>query len=227
MLSVANSFRAVARRQSCRIQAARAVSSSSTVRANAPTTQVNSMAELQDYIVDAAEEQQTIAEGSSGQVTYTEGSVDSKAKRTLLQVPDPVLYLNSSPASSMGAKGFPVLKGFAPNKFVQPYSFTRDAYASMSSRSSFTKRPLLGPDASTSRYLDVFYQMDIDPLKECMNSKIMSRFVTTMGKIKGRNETNLTWKNQRKIGKAIRRSKMMGIIPLLSRRTLLSEANKR
>lgn len=54
----------------------------------------------------------------------------------------------------------------------------------------------------------------------------MSRFVTTMGKIKGRNETNLTWKNQRRLGKAIRRAKMMGIIPVLSRRHLLHNSGR-
>lgn len=41
-----------------------------------------------------------------------------------------------------------------------------------------------------------------------------------MGKIKSRAETGLTWKNQRRLGKAIRRAKMMGVIPVLSRRPL-------
>ncbi|KAI9066761.1 hypothetical protein FKP32DRAFT_1554981, partial [Trametes sanguinea] len=103
-------------------------------------------------------------------------------------------------------------------QFVQPRLFSRDVY---NRNARMTKRPMLGPDASTSRYLDVFHQLDIDPLKECQNSTLLSRFVTSMGKIKGRNETNLTWNNQRRIGKAIRRAKMMGIIPLLSRRSLL------
>ena len=48
----------------------------------------------------------------------------------------------------------------------------------------------------------------------------MSEFVTRMGRIKKRNETRLTWKNQRKLGKAIRGAKMRGIIPLHSRRVL-------
>ena len=48
----------------------------------------------------------------------------------------------------------------------------------------------------------------------------MSEFVTRMGRIKKRNETRLTWKNQRKLGKAVRRAKMMGIIPVLSKRPL-------
>lgn len=103
---------------------------------------------------------------------------------------------------------------------TQPKQFTRTEY---NKARSFTKRPLLGPDAATSKELDIFYQKDLDPLKECQNSSLMSRFVTSMGKIKGRNETKLTWKNQRRIGKAIRRAKMMGIIPVLSRRDLLRD----
>lgn len=38
-----------------------------------------------------------------------------------------------------------------------------------------------------------------------------------MGKIYGRPVTGLTLKSQRKLGKAIRRAKMMGIIPNLSK----------
>jgi small subunit ribosomal protein S18 len=52
----------------------------------------------------------------------------------------------------------------------------------------------------------------------------MSAFVTEMGKIKPRSVTNLTWRSQRKLGKAIRRAKMMGIIPQLSRK-LLAQTN--
>ena len=54
----------------------------------------------------------------------------------------------------------------------------------------------------------------------------MSEFVTRMGRIKKRNETRLTWKNQRKLGKAVRRAKMMGIIPVLSRRHLLHNSGR-
>lgn len=53
-----------------------------------------------------------------------------------------------------------------------------------------------------------------------MNSTLLSHFVTDMGKIRKRADTQLTWKNQRRLGKAIRRAKMMGIIPVLSRRSL-------
>ncbi|KAI0750687.1 ribosomal protein S18 [Daedaleopsis nitida] len=102
-------------------------------------------------------------------------------------------------------------------QFTQPKQFSRAEYEKMR---TYSKRWALGPDAATSKELDVFYQLGLDPLKECQNTSIMSRFVTTMGKIKGRKETNLTWKNQRRMGKAIRRAKMMGLIPVLSKREL-------
>jgi small subunit ribosomal protein S18 len=45
----------------------------------------------------------------------------------------------------------------------------------------------------------------------------MSSFVTEMGKLKGRPNTNLTRKSQRRLAKAVRRAKMMGLMPVLSR----------
>lgn len=104
-----------------------------------------------------------------------------------------------------------------PPQFVQPKRFSRDEYYKYQWRS---KPFILGPDAGASRYKDIFHQLKLNPLHESQNSSLMSYFVTHMGKIKRRSETQLTWKNQRRIGKAIRRAKMMGIIPVLSRRTL-------
>ncbi|KAI0774164.1 hypothetical protein C8Q74DRAFT_814565 [Fomes fomentarius] len=129
-------------------------------------------------------------------------------------------YSNLCTVVTAGGKTYPMLKGFQIGQLTQPKQFTRAEY---NKARSFTKRPLLGPDAATSKELDIFYQLGYDPLKECQNSSLMSHFVTSMGKIKGRNETKLTWKNQRRIGKAIRRAKMMGIIPVLSRRDLLRD----
>lgn len=78
----------------------------------------------------------------------------------------------------------------------------------------------IGLPRSRAEYIDLFRQHNIDPLHEAMNSKLMSDHVTELGKIPSRAETNLTWRSQRKLGKAIRRAKMMGIIPLHSRRML-------
>ena len=86
------------------------------------------------------------------------------------------------------------------------------------------KRALLGPGAAESRRNDWFYQLGIDPLDEATNHRLLSYFVTEMGKIKSRAETKLTWRNQRRLTKAIRRAKMMGIMPILNRETLLYKA---
>lgn len=102
--------------------------------------------------------------------------------------------------------------------FVSPHSWT---YENRTKPPKIVKRYAVGPSSKESRANDVFYQMDIDPLHESMNSTLMSSFVTELGKIKGRAETKLTWRSQRRLGKAIRRAKMMGIIPMYSRRKLI------
>jgi small subunit ribosomal protein S18 len=77
------------------------------------------------------------------------------------------------------------------------------------------RAPKLGPGAREARRHDVFAQLDIDPLREVGNRRLLSRFVSEMGKIKPRQETKLSRKSQHRLGKAIRRSKMMGLIPVL------------
>ncbi|KAH9951696.1 hypothetical protein B0H21DRAFT_705426 [Amylocystis lapponica] len=114
-------------------------------------------------------------------------------------------------------KGDTILQGFRPGKFLKPSEYTQKERSKGRPR---RKRPLLGPSAAESRKGDTLYQLGIDPLHECQNSSLMSEFLTDMGKIKSRAQTNLTWKNQRRLGKAIRRARMMGIIPVLSRRPL-------
>lgn len=78
----------------------------------------------------------------------------------------------------------------------------------------------IGPGRAESEHQDIFRQLDIDPLREVLNSTLLSAFVSDLGKIPRRAETRLTWRSQRKLGKAIRRAKMMGVIPLHSRRPL-------
>ncbi|KAI0068806.1 hypothetical protein BV25DRAFT_1792758, partial [Artomyces pyxidatus] len=79
------------------------------------------------------------------------------------------------------------------------------------------KRPQIGPSAAESRAQDPFYQLDIDPLYEATNPYLLANYVTEMGKVKSRAETKLTWHSQRRLTKAIRRAKMMGVMPILSR----------
>jgi len=114
-------------------------------------------------------------------------------------------------------KGDVKARGFLTNTFQKPFDYT---YKERTKGRAPYKLPVLGPSAAESRRLDVFHQLGIDPLHECQNSSLMSHYLTDMGKIPSRAFTKLTWKNQRRLGKAVRRAKMMGIIPILSRRPL-------
>lgn len=115
------------------------------------------------------------------------------------------------------------LKGFGYAQFVEPIDFSRGARIDTG---WMKRRPkyLLGPGRREAERGDIFRQLDIDPVHEATNSRIMSFFVTEMGKIKPRSTTNLTWRSQRKLGKAIRRARMMGIIPQLSKKVLTERA---
>jgi small subunit ribosomal protein S18 len=83
------------------------------------------------------------------------------------------------------------------------------------------KRAYLGPGGPQSRSQDIFHQLGIDPVKESLNGNLLSGYLSDMGKIQARAETGLTWRSQRRLSKAIRRAKMIGVIPLHSRRPLL------
>ena len=71
----------------------------------------------------------------------------------------------------------------------------------------------LGPSKADSLKSDFFIQQGLNPVNEFMNVQLLSRFVTNMGKIMNRAQTQLSWKNQRRLGKAIRRSRNLGYMP--------------
>ncbi|KDR83875.1 hypothetical protein GALMADRAFT_205706 [Galerina marginata CBS 339.88] len=73
------------------------------------------------------------------------------------------------------------------------------------------------PSPAVARSRDIFHQLNLDPRNFTTNPAMLSTFVTEMGKIKGREQTMLTVKNQRLLGRTIRRAKMMGVIPNLSK----------
>ncbi|KIY67932.1 hypothetical protein CYLTODRAFT_396143 [Cylindrobasidium torrendii FP15055 ss-10] len=78
--------------------------------------------------------------------------------------------------------------------------------------------PNVGPAYKDAVTLDAFHQLELDPMDFAATPTVLNKFMTTMGKIEPRFVTNLTRKNQRRLGKAIRRSRMMGIIPSFSLR---------
>jgi ribosomal protein S18 len=99
-------------------------------------------------------------------------------------------------------------------QFIRPHQLTYQSRLSRE-RPKFT-RPLVGPSRVIACKTDPFHLLNLDPVRECMNHQLLTTFVTKMGRILNRRETGLTMKNQRRLGKAIRRAKMMGIIPVLS-----------
>lgn len=82
-----------------------------------------------------------------------------------------------------------------------------------------TAKDALGPNRKKALQTDYFLNVPtpdgkgINPLNEYLNPELLSHFVTNMGKIMGRSQTQLTWKNQRRLGKAIRRARAMGLMP--------------
>ncbi|KIO12667.1 hypothetical protein M404DRAFT_123841, partial [Pisolithus tinctorius Marx 270] len=79
-----------------------------------------------------------------------------------------------------------------------------------------TSQPLVAPGSREARERDALRHFGIDPVYETSNTTLLASFITEMGKTKSRVETKLTTKTQRRLGKAIRRAKMMGILPQLS-----------
>ncbi|KAI9307745.1 ribosomal protein S18 [Cunninghamella echinulata] len=59
---------------------------------------------------------------------------------------------------------------------------------------------------------DPFDVLGLDPLHEYKNYRLLSHFVSDMGKILPREKTGLTAKNQRKLAKAVKRARAMGIM---------------
>ncbi|KAF8138464.1 hypothetical protein EV363DRAFT_1314000 [Boletus edulis] len=77
-----------------------------------------------------------------------------------------------------------------------------------------TAPSLVAPGRKEAYQHDVLRELGIDPLWETSNSTLLATFVSDLGKIRPRTYTRLTTKTQRRLGKAIRRAKMMGVIPL-------------
>ncbi|KAL8293765.1 hypothetical protein RQP46_000466 [Phenoliferia psychrophenolica] len=75
----------------------------------------------------------------------------------------------------------------------------------------------LGPPVSEARTLDPFVQLGLDPRASPMNPWLRTDFCTTMGKIQPRGKTGLQRGSQRKLGKAVRRARSMGIVAVFGK----------
>ncbi|KAI8075657.1 ribosomal protein S18 [Thamnidium elegans] len=59
---------------------------------------------------------------------------------------------------------------------------------------------------------DPFEVLGLDPLNEYKNFRLLTHFVSDMGKILPRQQTGVSAKNQRKLAKAIKRARAMGLM---------------
>ncbi|CAO3594635.1 unnamed protein product [Absidia cylindrospora] len=64
---------------------------------------------------------------------------------------------------------------------------------------------------------DPFDVLDLDPLHEYKNYRLLSHFISDMGKILPREKTGLTAKNQRKLAKSVKRARAMGLMSSTSK----------
>lgn len=75
----------------------------------------------------------------------------------------------------------------------------------------------LGPPVREARTLDPFVRLGLDPLASPMNPYLRSDFCTNMGKIHTRGKTLLQRGSQRKLGKAVRRARSMGVVAVFGK----------
>ncbi|ORX83643.1 ribosomal protein S18 [Basidiobolus meristosporus CBS 931.73] len=74
---------------------------------------------------------------------------------------------------------------------------------------------------------DPFRKLHLNPLNEYKNTTLLSNYVSQMGRILPRTATGLSAKSQRKVGKAIRRARAMGLMPVTWKQAPLFEYGNR
>jgi len=108
--------------------------------------------------------------------------------------------------------------GLRPGEIYSPFGLEKNARVVKRMRRK--RLPRTGPGTEEAVMKDPFLFYNIDPVKEALNPHLLNAFLTTMGKIRGRNETMLPRRTQRRMGKAIRRARNLGIVPNMVRAAL-------
>ncbi|EUC67422.1 30S ribosomal protein S18 [Rhizoctonia solani AG-3 Rhs1AP] len=169
--------------------ALRVLSTSAPLSNAAPDEPTEAIRTLADLVQSAADEQ--------GKRSRSAHKSTRKAKTDLLEPGAPPRHL-FAPTN--------------PHQFISPHQFTREhRIARIEKR---RKDPTLGPSRKHAQAIDAFRKLAIDPLDEFKNPLLLKSFVSEMGKIHSRAKTGLTWRSQRRVGKAIRRARALGFIPL-------------
>ena len=117
------------------------------------------------------------------------------------------------PTSDLLYRAMPYRANTRTNTYTQiypPHSFSPSSLNPTPSPNA--RQPLLGPPNRIAKQIDAFHISQSDPLDHIFNPAMSRAFVNQMGRIKTRAETGLTWRNQRKVGKLVRRARAMGLI---------------
>ncbi|XP_006459991.1 hypothetical protein AGABI2DRAFT_191766 [Agaricus bisporus var. bisporus H97] len=122
--------------------------------------------------------------------------------------------LNTVEDTAAPARNSKNRKMFYPGNILRPNDLSPEKCQNSRGANRSTR---IAPPAPEARYKDIFRQLNIDPVDFTLNPHVLSTYISEMGKIYGRNITGLTCRSQRRLGKAIRRARMIGIIPQLSR----------
>lgn len=111
-------------------------------------------------------------------------------------------------------------KSFQNGQYYDPYTLDPTNMTFQPRRRAL---PLLGPSKREAMKQDPIHILGLNPAKPSLaddtykNGALLSEYTSEMGKILPRNITGLTRKSQRYIGKAIRRARALGILPVMSR----------
>lgn len=144
-------------------------------------------------------------------------SVENAQRATL----DVILRMTDSVAGSelpQGEDAGSLLKNIGREATISPYHLSPTHLLKPHlQRPDFTLAYPLGPPTSAAKSLDVFSRLELDPLDSPLNPYLRIEFCTAMGKIKSRGKTGLQRSNQRKMGKAVRRARSMGVVAVFGR----------
>ncbi|BGP21490.1 STE/STE11/cdc15 protein kinase [Rhodotorula toruloides] len=153
------------------------------------------------------------APGSSSPPTSGEGA--QKPRNTtsgLLQLLEEV---DQNDAALPAENNVSVLRHIAPNAIISPLQLSpRRLLVPYLPRPDFSLAYPLGPPRKFAMTHDPFLRYDIDALEDAdLNPAILAEYVTTMGMIKPRGKTGLQKRSQKRMSRAIKRARSMGLIP--------------
>ncbi|RIB12604.1 ribosomal protein S18 [Gigaspora rosea] len=148
--------------------------------------------------------------------SFPESSDNTDPKSNNSSDPDPhskiMQILRESSAMNDPIQGYTQFKYgrmFRAGEVYAPHDLNEENYKDKNPR----KYQKLQPNT------DVFEKLGLDPLKEYKNFRLLSNFVSDMGRILPRRTTGLSAKTQRKLAKAIKRARSFGLIPATHRRS--------